>query len=142
MGEPTSTPDPSPDELGEVVIERVALSASPEGQQIAAAPTWSPNGQTLVYESSYRPYPGNPKLKYWWVSELFRVNVDGSAKRRLTDGAQPAWSPDGKQILFVGRRNSNADLWIMNADGTGQRRLTATPGYGEHTFAWSPGRAK
>jgi Tol biopolymer transport system component len=113
-----------------------------QGQQIAAAPTWSPDGQTLMYESSYRPSPSNPRLKYWWVSELFRVNVDGSGKRRLAYGAQPVWSPDGKQILFVGQRNGNADLWIMNADGTGQRRLTATPGYGEHTFAWSPGRAK
>jgi TolB protein len=113
-----------------------------QGQQISAAPTWSPDGQTLVYESSYRPNPSNPRLEYWWVSELFRVNVDGSAKRRLAEGARPAWSPDGQQILFVGRRHSKADLWIMNADGTGQRRLTATPGYGEGAFAWSPGRVK
>ena len=113
-----------------------------QGEQISAAPTWSPDGQTLMYESSYRPSPSNPKLKYWWLSELFRVNVDGSGKRRLAYGAQPVWSPDGKQVLFVGRRNSSADLWIMNADGTGQRRLTATPGYGERSFAWSPERAK
>jgi TolB protein len=113
-----------------------------QGQQISAAPTWSPDGQTLMYESSYRPSPSNPRLKYWWVSKLFRVNVDGSGKRRLAYGEQPVWSPDGKQILFVGRRHSRADLWIMNPDGSGQRRLTRTPGYGEWTFAWSPGRAK
>jgi Tol biopolymer transport system component len=113
-----------------------------QGQQISAAPTWSPDGQTLMYESSHRPSPSNPRLRYWWLSELFRVNVDGSGKRRLAYGAQPVWSPDGKQILFVGRRHSKADLWIMNTDGTGQRRLTATPGYGEHTFAWSPAQPR
>jgi dipeptidyl aminopeptidase/acylaminoacyl peptidase len=109
-----------------------------QGQQIEAAPTWSPDGQTLVYESSYRPSPSNPRLKYMWVSELFRVNVDGSGKGRLAYGAQPAWSPNGEQVLFVGRRHSTADLWIMNSDGSGQRQLTHTPGYGERTFAWSP----
>jgi TolB protein len=32
----------------------------------------------------------------------------------------PAWSPDGEQLVFI--RNDN--LWIMSADGSGARRLT------------------
>lgn len=37
---------------------------------------------------------------------------------------EPAWSPDGRQIAFVSDRMVNPAIYIMNADGTGQRRLT------------------
>lgn len=52
----------------------------------------------------------------------------------LDDGA---WSPDGQQIAFVRWPGGSADLYVMNSDGSGQRRLTNTPGYGEITYAWS-----
>jgi TolB protein len=111
------------------------------GEGIGVA-TWSPDGRTLVYESAYRPNPDSPRLRFWYVTELFRVNADGSGQRRLTDGAQPLWSPDGKKIAFVGRRGGKADLYVMNADGSGQRPLTRTPDFGERIFAWSPARTK
>ncbi len=49
----------------------------------------------------------------------------------------PAWSPDGRRIAFLSRRDVNKELFVVNADGSGQRTLTrdarlfATP-------AWSP----
>src|SRR6476469_962376 len=50
----------------------------------------------------------------------------------------PSWSPDGRQLVFESARHGNTTLYIINADGTGEHRLTFT-GYGDDTHpAWSP----
>ena len=77
------------------------------------------------------------------------MNADGSNPTRLTDNAKddffPAWSPDGSKIAFtsclsgVGSRvllpegimefdsnERNAEIWVMNVDGSNQTRLTGT----------------
>ena len=52
------------------------------------------------------------------------------------DGS-PAWSPDGKRIAFYSERDGNAEIYLMNADGTGLTRLTRTSA-DEGYPAWSP----
>ena len=104
-------------------------------------PSWSADGGTLVYQSFFRPRPNTPGLRFLKVNELFLVRADGSGKRRLAYGGQPLWSPDGKQIAFIRWPGGWAELYVMNSDGSDQRRVTSTPGYGETTFAWSPGGA-
>ena len=42
-----------------------------------------------------------------------------------------------KQILFVSKRDGNAELYLMNADGTGPRALTANSEH-DYSAAWSP----
>jgi TolB protein len=61
--------------------------------------------------------------------ELYVVNADGTGLRRLTDGIDPAWSPDGKQVVFTRYRDPRG-VWVINADGSGARLL----------FAWSEAR--
>jgi len=60
------------------------------------------------------------------------MNADGSDRRRLTDNAVPdltaTFSPDGQQIVFHRPVAGRFQLWLMNADGTGQTQLTNTPG--------------
>lgn len=38
--------------------------------------------------------------------------------------SEPAWSPDGNEIVFTSNRDGNLRLYIMNADGSNPRRLT------------------
>ena len=56
------------------------------------------------------------------------MNVDGSEKRQLTkhqaEDRAPAWSPDGKRIAFYSNRGGRDGIWVMNADGRNQKRLT------------------
>jgi Tol biopolymer transport system component len=81
---------------------------------------------------------------------VYVVRADGSGLRRLTTRkrsphehlVEPAWSPDGRKVAYssdLQRAGDTAyfDLFVMNADGSGQRRLTRTP-QNEFVFSWSP----
>jgi Tol biopolymer transport system component len=83
--------------------------------------------------------------------EIYTMNADGSAPTRLTDhpevDAHPAWSPDGTRIAFTryaqitlpdGTVDRDADIHVMNADGTGLTNLSRSPGTFELDPTWSP----
>jgi TolB protein len=68
------------------------------------------------------------------------MGADGSNQTKLTSTGtsnSPTWSPDGSKIAFAGFRDGNGDVYIMNADGTGQTRLT-TDVEGDGNPAWAP----
>ena len=77
------------------------------------------------------------------------LNADGSAQKRLTENpahrssngvffqVEADWSPDGRRIAFASRRHGSFDIYVMNADGTGTRRLTATSDDDDNP-TWSP----
>ena len=49
----------------------------------------------------------------------------------------PSWSPDGGSIVFVSDRDGNFEIYVMNADGSNQRRLTNNPAE-DIAPSWSP----
>ena len=53
------------------------------------------------------------------------------------DVQAPAWSPDGRTIVFVSWRDGNGEVYAMDADGSGPRNLTQNPAKDVHP-AWSP----
>jgi len=73
--------------------------------------------------------------------EIWRMDPDGQNQVRLTDNTTfdgyPALSPDGSRISFSTNRAGNLDLYLMNADGTGQTGLRITPSP-EVQSNWSP----
>jgi TolB protein len=65
---------------------------------------------------------------------------------RLTSGegnnAYPAFSPDGRKIVFTSDRSGTWQVWLMNADGTGQHQLTFDPQPKDQVPDWSPDGSK
>jgi len=52
---------------------------------------------------------------------------DTSRARKLTTGMSLSWAPDGR-IVYESDFDGNKDIWIMNQDGTGGKKLTSGPG--------------
>jgi TolB protein len=100
---------------------------------------WSPNGRKLAF---------NETASYAPESQICVMNADRSARRTLTDGAYSymgSWSPDGRRIAYtkangaqdaIGR--GTLEIYVMNADGRGNRRLTRNKGIDDESPAWSP----
>jgi len=51
------------------------------------------------------------------------------------------WSADGRRIAFESLRDGNAEVYVMNADGSGQMRLSRNEAY-DGDLAWSPDGTK
>jgi Tol biopolymer transport system component len=74
--------------------------------------------------------------------EIFVVGTNGAGLRNLTRTAtaaewSPTPSPDGRRIAYLRREGIRSTIWVMNADGSGQRRLTSG-GESEVWPQWSP----
>lgn len=103
-------------------------------------PALSPDGQRVVY------YSGSELDTASW--ELYIMDLTTLEEIRLTDNAvgdcHPDWSPDGTRIVYASYQDSagdpspDADLCVINADGTDFHRLTSGPAYDDDPD-WSPG---
>ena len=100
-------------------------------------PSWSPDGKRIAF-SSFRLDVGN--------SEIYMMDADGANEINLTNhkwyDVMPSWSPDGSKMAFESLRtgdfNDPRHIFVMNADGTGRRNLTAdTPLRFNSNPSWS-----
>ena len=84
---------------------------------------WAPDGSELAFLAGS-----------YGVGRLQVVNVDGSDLRTVGKASVSAfaWSPDGQRLLYEDARAGG--VWVMDADGSGARQLTATG----HPTEWSP----
>ena len=61
-------------------------------------------------------------------SRSLTIATDGGTVRRITDdGAEdwdPAFTPDGKKVVWSSGRSGNLEIWIANADGSGARQIS------------------
>lgn len=129
----------------------------PDGQELMYASTHlDPNSEKLQQEELEFRASGKQRRYSWDYDssmDIFVADIDGKNPRRITDSpgynAEGSYSPDGKKIVFTSLRSAYpledlseedrkrfevdpayfGELYIMNADGTDQKRLTFTPGY-------------
>ena len=101
----------------------------------AVSPSWSPNGQFLVF-SWFRHYgPGAPGAQ-----DIYIMDIASKQWVQLThDGGRndfPCWSPDGRHIIFQSSRSGGEQIWTMLADGSNQKQLTFTGSNSQPNWSW------
>jgi len=67
-------------------------------------------------------------------SAIVRIAPTGTRTPLIRDAQDAAYSPDGTFVAFA----RDGDLWLANSDGSGQRRLAATPDVAEAGPSWLP----
>lgn len=97
---------------------RVRLTNTPYHEAGDEGPLWSPDGAKILFTRVADSLGG---------SDIIVMSADGS-ELNLTnnpgDDWLPDWSPDGKKIAFSSRRDGALEVYVMNADGSGQTNLT------------------
>jgi Tol biopolymer transport system component/predicted Ser/Thr protein kinase len=88
----------------------------------------SPDGRTLAFVRS------DPDAE-----RVYTAPVDGGPARQLTPirGTLPKWSPDGSRIAYAGARRSDGGIFIVGADGRGDREISKD---GLYPVWWPDGR--
>ncbi|MBC7475088.1 MAG: PD40 domain-containing protein [Candidatus Sericytochromatia bacterium] len=109
------------------------------------SPKWSPKSNMITYASSLTEV-GNISNLYdvneisGPRTQIFTMNSTGLSRKQLTfsgENNDPSWSPDGDKITFISNRSGSSELWLMNKDGSGQRRLTDTGATRATNPTWS-----
>jgi Tol biopolymer transport system component len=103
----------------------------PEFKQSAGIPDFSPTAPLLAFTG---------KRSRGWDAALF--NLQTRQSHFLTEGGKscrPHFSHDGQKLAYVSAEaDGKADIWLMNPDGTGKKRLTNRNETYDYFPAWSP----
>jgi Tol biopolymer transport system component len=98
---------------------------------INSSVNWSPDGRFLTLAAKRGPKDD------LLVIDVRRNRIARRIEVPLAGILTPSFSPDGKQIVFSGLDGGLSDLFIVNTDGTGLRRLTHDK-YADLNPVWSP----
>jgi Tol biopolymer transport system component len=87
--------------------------------------TWSPDGKWLAFESSRV----SPNFYQIYLFDREQGKTIALTNAENCSNWSPAWSPDGAQIAFYSNcENNQRDIYVMNRDGSGRKRLTTSGG--------------
>jgi TolB protein len=150
------TPD-EPQNTGDLFI--VSADGAEERWLIrGSSASWSPDGKNIAFHASasgtglpIKPDPGAATFD----SDIFSLNVDdaleqGAERRNLTNSPEaidddPDWSPDGQRIAFTSHsitdnqlNSVTAEIYVINADGTGGLVRLTNNVEEERAPSWSP----
>lgn len=114
------------------------------GNDVAAQPSWSPDGTQIVFTTGFMGTTGGPAI--------FIMNADGSNQRPMKvfpeypslayPGSNPKWSPDGTKIAYsqclgCEAGGSNSEIFVYDFETDSVLRITDHPA-DDHSPTWSP----
>lgn len=106
------------------------LTSTPDDETVGG---WSPDSSRILVTSRQA---GSSKLAVvdaaTGAETLLALGVPAGAS-----DLSPAWSPDGQRIAFASDRDGNLEIYSMDADGSGQQRLTHDQS-ADYAPRWSP----
>jgi len=120
---------------GRVIRKLVSTASDPHFdslQFLASAGTWAPDGKRIAVATVQN---GQPVIAIFEAESGDRVEEIDLPD--LGEVFQPAWSPDGQTIAFVGQGGGFTDLYLYSLTSKTTRRLTSDA-YGDLQPAWSP----
>src|SRR4051794_16384815 len=85
-------------------------------------------------EATAKPEPRDMRMLVSVRSSVLAQTPAGTRSVLLKGARDAAYSPDGTLVAFARR----GDLWLANADGSGERRLASTPDVEEGKPSWLP----
>jgi serine/threonine protein kinase len=118
-------------------IDGTGLTQITETQQGACQPSWSPNGNQIVFIS-----PCDTHREVYTGSSLFIINEDGTGLTPLPiiggGDYDPAWSPDGEFILFTSLREGGIpQIYLMNISDRSAKLISDTDERRGMQASWS-----
>jgi Tol biopolymer transport system component len=125
-----------------LVTSAVVALLLPLTATVPSRATFPGSNGLIVFDTSFGPH-----------SQIFTVKPDGTDRQQIThfsgrqEACQPAWSADGRDIVFVVSRGAcdegrHARIWVMSANGTRPHQITSDPGYQDIYPSWSPNGRK
>jgi dipeptidyl aminopeptidase/acylaminoacyl peptidase/uncharacterized protein YraI len=114
-----------------VAAAYVELSGSlAEVPVVSAPPLPPPRSAPMPTPTPTPEFTGKLVFQVCNGCDIYVINADGSGLRRLTDGMDPAWSPDGKKVAFARWRDPRG-IYVIDEDGSNETLL----------FGWSQAKA-
>ena len=118
----------------DIDFERAMVAGTPapvtSGTMPITQPRVSPDGSWIVFRTRGQQ------------EDLFVIRPDGTDLRQLTNDAfkdrGPAWSPDGRRIVFYSNRSGRYEVWTVQQDGSNLQQVTVTTGRSQWFPRFSP----
>jgi dipeptidyl aminopeptidase/acylaminoacyl peptidase len=107
-------------------------------QPVLADPQLSPDGKQVAFVIERADWKANRR-----IGHIFRINTDGTGQVQLTFGergeSSPRWSPDGRAIAFLARRDTDSanQIYLLQTEGGEARRIT-NHGTAVSSVTWAP----
>ncbi len=109
---------------------------------LSGAMAWALVLANLLASPAQAAFPGrNGRLTFTSWSRVWTIRPDGSNMSAILKSRRrpfsPQWSPDGNRIAYS-CGGGYADICVMNADGSGNERVTESPEQHDGEVAWAP----
>ena len=103
--------------------------------------SWAPDGRRFVVSAAHGSGNNN-----WWIAHLYVISAESGDQRELvapaTQVAVPRWSPDGRQVAYIGglmsdQGGTGGDVYTVSAAGGLPRNLTPGTRVSASSIAWA-----